>query len=117
MVLMFDKDKEVLDSYRAFYNNINIHSVGFTNAEEAYVFFSNFHKSFSLITTGLNSTYKYDGLWLAKNIKKISNRPIILITAEPPPSELDSDLFSTILIKPINFDDLTALISFWHSKT
>lgn len=115
---MFDKDKEVLDCYTAFYNNINIHSAGFTDVEDAYTFFTKFHKSFSLITTGLNSNHKYDGLWLASNIKKISNRPILLITADlPPPIGLETDLFSSVLIKPIAFDDLAAIISFWHAQS
>lgn len=116
MVLVVDKDKDVLSFYRDFYNDISIHSVGFTDAEEAYNFFAKFHKSFSLITTGLEFSHKNDGLWLARNIKKISTRPIILITGRLPPKYLENGLFSSVLIKPINFDDLAALISFWHSK-
>src|SRR3989344_3253296 len=101
MVLVVDQNKDVLAFYRNFYKNLGVNSAEFTDPEDAYNFFAKFHKSFRLITTGLNLAHKYDGLWLARNIKKISNRPIILITGGLPPQGLENDLFSSVLIKPM----------------
>ncbi|MEK6628731.1 MAG: hypothetical protein AABY53_08895 [Bdellovibrionota bacterium] len=111
MVLSVDKNKDVLDCYNAFYKSLNINSVEFTGAIEAYSFFIKAPTNTKLILTELSTVNRHDGLWLAELCKKVSDLPIVLITWEQLPSSIVNRLFSAVLAKPINHEDLLELVS------
>ena len=110
MILIIDQNKEYLAFYKDFYKMLNINSIGFTNAAEAYDHFINSNNKFKLITTELSSGCKNDGLWLAQNINLISKLPIVLITADQLADENELRLFSALLPKPFKARSLTAIL-------
>lgn len=115
MILIIDQNKEYLAFYKYFYKKLDINSIGFTNAAEAYDHFINTNNNFKIITTELSSGCKNDGLWLAQNINLISELPIILITAVPLVDENELYLFSAILPKPFKARSLIALLNVYYN--
>lgn len=106
MILAVDKNKDILDCYKDFYQELNISFIEFNDDVAAYNFFVKTQKNFKMITTGLHFNDKNEGLDFARNIKKISSVPIVLITGAGLITSIEDSLFAAILFKPISFAHL-----------
>jgi|GEM_PF-6688180 len=116
MVLVVDKNKDLLDCYKEFYSHHGLASMEFTNIPDAYSFFTKNKNIIRLISIDLSLQKKFDGLSLARSLKKISSIPIILITWSPLPADLEDDLFTAILTKPIDLEQLETLAKLYCLK-
>lgn len=112
MILILDKNTDILNSYKDFYSSLCLSSVGFTNTSDAYSFFINNQKDIRLVTVEFSLDTRADGLSFARDIKKISPPlPIILITWDLLSLPPETDLFAAILTKPIGPAELAKKIS------